>query len=58
MHSETNILDFINHNCLPNDVLFTQLREEPIEGNDSFYDTFAERDDIARYSAQAQKFLC
>ena len=58
MHSETNILDFINHNCLTHDILLTQFREDLIEGDDTLYDNLADCDDIARHFAQTQKSLC
>ena len=64
MHSETNFLDFINHDCLSNDVtvaalkaalsdLETNLPDETITDID-----LENRDYLARRYTQAKQFLC
>jgi hypothetical protein len=64
MHSETNILDFINHDCVSNDYTAARLKQELSVLNvkaDSEGATASDihaRDVAAKAYAQAQQFLC
>jgi hypothetical protein len=64
MHSETNILDFINHNCVSNDYTVARLKQKlsvlnvTAEAEGATASDIYNRDVAARAYAQAQQFLC
>lgn len=64
MHSETNILDFINHDCPSNDVSVAFLKtrlstlEEKLQEDEVTDIDLEKHDQLAAKYAQAKQFLC
>jgi hypothetical protein len=64
MHSETNILDFINHDCVSNDYTVARLEQKlsalnvTAEAEGATAADIHTRDVTAKAYVQAQQFLC